>query len=137
MSNQAVGLWASEVGPMRVGELAKLSKHPYRSLRYYEEQGIIKSRRLDNAYRTYDDYNVNRVVQIRGLLVTNRTECLARNRDAIARPLNAQSQPLCLPRDRQVGPPRQGGRRRRAVAHLCQSTPTRSRRLPGVDWRHG
>ncbi len=54
MSNQAVGLWASEVGPMRVGELAKLSNTPTRSLRYYEEQGIIKSCRLDNGYRTYD-----------------------------------------------------------------------------------
>ncbi len=108
---------------MRTGELAKLSNTPTRSLRYYEEQGLIKPRRLDNGYRTYDDYNVNRVVQIRGLLdsgiptriinlilpcleqprqivvddpepellallaaerdcMTNRIECLARNRDA-------------------------------------------------------
>jgi DNA-binding transcriptional MerR regulator len=115
---------------MRIGELAKLSNTPTRSLRYYEEQGLIKPRRLDNGYRTYDDYNVNRVVQIRGLLdsgiptriinlilpcleqprqivvddaepellellaaerdrMTNRIECLARNRDAIASYLDA------------------------------------------------
>ena len=53
---------------MRIGELAQLSNTPARLLRYYEEQGLIKPRRLDNGYRTYDDYNVNRVVQIRGLL---------------------------------------------------------------------
>ena len=115
---------------MRIGELAKLSNTPTRSLRYYEEQGLIKPRRLDNGYRTYDDYNVNRVAQIRGLLdsgiptrvinvilpcleqprqivvddakpellellaaerdrMTNRIECLARNRDAIASYLDA------------------------------------------------
>jgi DNA-binding transcriptional MerR regulator len=115
---------------MRIGELARLSNTPARSLRYYEEQGLIKPRRLDNGYRTYDDYNVNRVVQIRGLLdsgiptriinlilpcleqprqivvddaepellellaaerdrMTDRIECLTRNRDAIASYLDA------------------------------------------------
>lgn len=88
-------------------------------------------RRLDNGYRTYDDYNVNRVVQIRGLRgiptrvinlilpcreqprqivvedaepallellalerdrMSNRIECIARNRDAIASYLSAVAQ---------------------------------------------
>jgi DNA-binding transcriptional MerR regulator len=53
---------------MRIGELAKLTDTPARSLRYYEAQGLIEPRRLSNGYRAYDDYLVNRVIQIRGLL---------------------------------------------------------------------
>ena|SRR2546426_1209636 len=53
---------------MRIGELAKLTDTPARSLRYYEEQELIEPRRLSNGYRTYDEYLVNRVIQIRGLL---------------------------------------------------------------------
>ena len=34
---------------MRIGELAKLSNTPTRSLRYYEEQGLIVPRRLENG----------------------------------------------------------------------------------------
>ncbi|MBQ9054982.1 MerR family transcriptional regulator [Rhodococcus sp. (in: high G+C Gram-positive bacteria)] len=34
----------------------------------YEEQGLSETRRLDNGYRDYADYQVDRVVQIRGLL---------------------------------------------------------------------
>ncbi|MEU6409189.1 MerR family transcriptional regulator [Microbispora sp. NPDC046933] len=51
-----------------MGELAKLTDTPARSLRYYEEQGLIEPHRLPNGYREYDDYLVDRVVQIRGLL---------------------------------------------------------------------
>ena len=115
---------------MRIGELSERTGTSRRLLRYYEEQGLIKPRREENGYRTYDDYNVNRVTQIRGLLdaglptriinlilpcleqprqivvddaepevlellaaerdrMTNRIQCLARNRDAIASYLNA------------------------------------------------
>jgi DNA-binding transcriptional MerR regulator len=37
-------------------------------LRYYEEQGMIVPERKSNGYRDYDDYLVDRVLQIRGLL---------------------------------------------------------------------
>jgi DNA-binding transcriptional MerR regulator len=37
-------------------------------LRYYEEQGLIHPRRQDNGYRDYDEYLVDRVRKIRGLL---------------------------------------------------------------------
>jgi DNA-binding transcriptional MerR regulator len=37
-------------------------------LRYYEAQGLIQPRRLHNGYRDYDDYLIDRVVRIRGLL---------------------------------------------------------------------
>lgn len=53
---------------MRIGELAKKSGVAARMLRYYEEQGLISPRRLDNGYRTYDDYLVDRVQKIRGLV---------------------------------------------------------------------
>jgi DNA-binding transcriptional MerR regulator len=53
-------------------------------LRYYEEQGLITPRRLDNGYREYDEYLVDRVGKIRGLvdsgiptrIVTNILPCL-------------------------------------------------------------
>jgi len=53
---------------MRIGELSKLTDTPARSLRYYEEQELIVPRRLPNGYREYDEYLVNRVNQIRGLI---------------------------------------------------------------------
>lgn len=37
-------------------------------LRYYEEQGLVTPRRLDNGYREYDEYLVERVAKIRGLI---------------------------------------------------------------------
>ena len=53
---------------MRIGELASLSNTPTRSLRYYEEQGLLVPRRLENGYREYDAYLIDRAVQIRGLI---------------------------------------------------------------------
>ncbi|WP_207840034.1 MerR family transcriptional regulator [Williamsia soli] len=53
---------------MRIGELAKMTGVAPRMLRYYEEQGLITPRRLDNGYRVYDDYLIDRVKKIRGLI---------------------------------------------------------------------
>lgn len=53
---------------MRIGELAKRSGVPTRMLRYYEEQGLVVPRRLDNGYRIYDDHLLDRVQKIRGLI---------------------------------------------------------------------
>ncbi|WP_248762170.1 MerR family transcriptional regulator [Pseudarthrobacter sp. SSS035] len=53
---------------MRIGELAKVTDTPARSLRYYEEQELLIPRRLSNGYREYDEYLINRVNQIRGLI---------------------------------------------------------------------
>ncbi|MEU0489731.1 MerR family transcriptional regulator [Nocardiopsis sp. NPDC006139] len=53
---------------MRIGELAERTETSRRLLRYYEEQGLIVSRRLENGYRDYDEDTVDRVLQIRGLL---------------------------------------------------------------------
>jgi len=53
---------------MRIGELSERTDTPRRLLRYYEEQGLIVADRCPNGYRAYDEYNVDRVMQIRGLL---------------------------------------------------------------------
>lgn len=53
---------------MRIGELSERTGTPRRLLRYYEEQGLIVADRLPNGYRDYDESNVDRVTQIRGLL---------------------------------------------------------------------
>ncbi|WP_435971852.1 MerR family transcriptional regulator [Streptomyces sp. Qhu_M48] len=53
---------------MRIGELSERTGTPRRLLRYYEEQGLIVADRLPNGYRDYDGSNVDRVLQIRGLL---------------------------------------------------------------------
>ncbi|WP_329124264.1 MerR family transcriptional regulator [Streptomyces sp. NBC_01353] len=53
---------------MRIGELSERTDTPRRLLRYYEEQGLIVADRTPNGYRAYDESNVDRVVQIRGLL---------------------------------------------------------------------
>ncbi|WP_406336873.1 MerR family transcriptional regulator [Streptomyces zaomyceticus] len=53
---------------MRIGELSEHTGTPRRLLRYYEEQGLIVADRLPNGYRVYDASNVDRVMQIRGLL---------------------------------------------------------------------
>ncbi|WP_426736154.1 MerR family transcriptional regulator [Glutamicibacter sp. 2E12] len=53
---------------MRIGELEQKSGVPARMLRYYEEQGLVTPRRLSNGYREYDEYLVDRVGKIRGLL---------------------------------------------------------------------
>ncbi|MFD7325914.1 MerR family transcriptional regulator [Streptomyces sp. NPDC059875] len=53
---------------MRIGELSERTGTPRRLLRYYEEQGLIVADRTPNGYRAYDESNVDRVLQIRGLL---------------------------------------------------------------------
>jgi DNA-binding transcriptional MerR regulator len=57
-----------EVDHMRIGELSERTETPRRLLRYYEEQGLIIPSRSPNGYREYDEYLVDRVMQIRGLL---------------------------------------------------------------------
>ena len=53
---------------MRIGELAKKTGVAPRMLRYYEAQGLIQPTRLPNGYRDYDDYLIERVGKIRGLV---------------------------------------------------------------------
>jgi DNA-binding transcriptional MerR regulator len=53
---------------MLIGELSRRTGVSHRLLRYYEEQGLLVSRREGNGYRTFDDDAVTTVRQIRALL---------------------------------------------------------------------
>ncbi|SJM68817.1 MerR family transcriptional regulator [Gulosibacter sp. 10] len=53
---------------MRIGELAGRTGTSARQLRYYEAQGLILAQRTENGYRWYEEADVDRVLQIRGLL---------------------------------------------------------------------
>ncbi|AJT64840.3 MerR family transcriptional regulator [Streptomyces chattanoogensis] len=53
---------------MRIGELARRVGVSARSLRYYEQRGLLHSRRDANGYRRYDAESVERVGRIRELL---------------------------------------------------------------------
>ncbi len=57
----------TNVGTMRIGELSDRTGASPRSLRYYEEVGLLTPERCLNGYRTYDDSDVARVWQIRWL----------------------------------------------------------------------
>ncbi|MFI6172576.1 MerR family transcriptional regulator [Nocardia sp. NPDC051052] len=52
---------------MRIGELSKRTGVSQRSLRYYEEQGLLSSSRSDAGQRHYSDAGVQRVSLIRQL----------------------------------------------------------------------
>lgn len=52
---------------MRIGELAKRTGVSERSLRYYEEQGLLVSGRTPGGHRDYPDRAVDRVIHIQEL----------------------------------------------------------------------
>ncbi|MBB4932873.1 DNA-binding transcriptional MerR regulator [Lipingzhangella halophila] len=52
---------------MRIGELAEKTGASVRSLRYYEEQGLITSTRSPSGQRHYGDSDVERVLFLRRL----------------------------------------------------------------------
>jgi DNA-binding transcriptional MerR regulator len=54
---------------MRIGELARRSGTSARSIRYYEQQGLMVARRHANDYRDYDEAHLRLVREIRSLLV--------------------------------------------------------------------
>lgn len=53
---------------MRIGELAERTGTSSRSLRYYEQQGLLDTRRRANGHRDYDEQDMRLVNQIRELL---------------------------------------------------------------------
>ena len=52
---------------MRIGELASVTGVSVRSLRYYEEQGLLNSRRSASGQRLYADDAASRVATIQSL----------------------------------------------------------------------
>lgn len=53
---------------MRIGELAERTGVSIRSLRYYEDQGLLDPERTDSGQRIYDESAPATVAQIRSLL---------------------------------------------------------------------
>ncbi|MGI5285537.1 MerR family transcriptional regulator [Nonomuraea polychroma] len=58
---------------MRIGELAERTGVSTRSLRYYEQHGLLKARRGSNGYRQYTEDDVKLVSEIRALLAVGFT----------------------------------------------------------------
>ncbi|MFE6286635.1 MerR family transcriptional regulator [Streptomyces sp. NPDC057877] len=52
---------------MRIGELARRSGVSERSLRYYEQQGLLRSERTPGGHRDFGDWAVDRVIRIQAL----------------------------------------------------------------------
>lgn len=63
----------SVTGQMRIGELAARIGASPRSLRHYEQQGLLSPTRGDNGYRVYDATDVIRAGNIKDLLETGLT----------------------------------------------------------------
>jgi DNA-binding transcriptional MerR regulator len=53
---------------MRIGELARAVGVSVRSLRYYEEQGLLRSTRTAGGQRVYDEAEVQRAALVKRLL---------------------------------------------------------------------
>ncbi|WP_207935941.1 MerR family transcriptional regulator [Actinomadura sp. KC216] len=58
---------------MRIGELAARAGVSTRTLRYYEQQGLLPARRAANGYRQYEESDVRLVAEIRSLLAAGFT----------------------------------------------------------------
>jgi DNA-binding transcriptional MerR regulator len=85
------------VGVLRIGELADRTGVSPRSLRYYEEQGLLVSMRSAGGHRTYPETAVDRVIRIQelyaaGLNSAKISEILPCMRDADGGP-NEQATP--------------------------------------------
>ena len=52
---------------MRIGELAAATGVSTRSLRYYEQQGLIRATRTPSGWREFDPSTVDRVILIQHL----------------------------------------------------------------------
>ncbi|MYW06552.1 MerR family transcriptional regulator [Streptomyces sp. SID3343] len=53
---------------MRIGELAEQVGTSTRTLRYYEQRGLLRARRTSSGYRDYDQEDARLVREIRALL---------------------------------------------------------------------
>ncbi|WP_345432862.1 MerR family transcriptional regulator [Actinoallomurus vinaceus] len=58
---------------MRIGELAERTGVNVRLLRYYDQQGLLRSQRQTNGYRTFTEDDIRLVARIRTLLSAGLT----------------------------------------------------------------
>lgn len=86
---------------MRIGELSARTGASRRSLRYYEQQGLLASTRSPSGQRRYDDDHVQRVALIQTFLaagmssraIAQMAPCMAEpNMDRARRALTAMNQ---------------------------------------------
>jgi DNA-binding transcriptional MerR regulator len=56
------------VGSVRIGELGRRAGVSPRTLRHYEELGLLAARRRANGYRDYDERDLQLVSEIRSLV---------------------------------------------------------------------
>lgn len=82
---------------MRIGELAQRTGIPPRMLRYYEEQGLLEPARAANGYRAYDETDLFRAQQVRGLLDSGlTTEIIRTILPFLSRPDQIHLHPDCV-----------------------------------------
>ena len=93
-----VGDMLEEAIQMHVGEVASLTGVSPRSLRYYEQQGLLSPCRAANGYRKYNELDLVRAVNIRDLIGLGLTV------EDIRLPLDAG----CLDRPLDALPPCEG-----------------------------
>ena len=53
---------------MHIGELSKRTGASARSIRHYDEHGLLDAYRTKSGYRTFDDPTVHRVLRIKSLI---------------------------------------------------------------------
>jgi len=58
---------------MHIGELAKKTGASIRSLRYYDQMGVLRATRQENGYRSYEPEAIEQVRKIRSLLALGFT----------------------------------------------------------------
>ncbi|GAB2548355.1 MerR family transcriptional regulator [Leucobacter ruminantium] len=112
---------------MRIGELSRRTGASVRSLRYYEECGLIEARRSSSGQRRYEEAAVGRVVLIRRLLsaglgtaaIADVLPCMARPESQTAR-LTAR---LLAERDRLTEEIQQRVETRAALERIIEAAP--------------
>lgn len=78
---------------MKIGELAKATGVSVRSLRYYEQQGLLTAERTENGYREYNRMVVDQVNTIQFYLslglgteqIAGFLHCVMKNKEAFCR----------------------------------------------------
>lgn len=61
---------ATQEKPLSIGELARETGASVRSLRHYDEHGLLSSQRASNGYRTFAGAAVTQVRQIQRMIAT-------------------------------------------------------------------
>lgn len=58
---------------MQIGELAQRTGASRRSIRYYEQQGLLEAHRTGRGWRLYDEKTVHRVLNVRASISAGLT----------------------------------------------------------------